>query len=353
MLELARSPAPADRDRLLLALADLCEHNACQDAQTALLVRDVFMGLIGRVERDIRLRLAVKLSTAAWAPRELALTLADDEIDIARPILAGSPVLRDQDLIRLLVKAATDHQIEIARRPDLGSAVVTAILDQASPEVLTALAGNPSAQVTSLAMERLVTASQTVASLRAPLSRHPELTLDLGAMLYAWVGDALREVLSKRFAVEGARFEAAVAQAVGEACGAPGDGTSLESDARAAMDRRVVEKLKSGAQLRPGLLMRSLRDGKLMLFTIALAELGGFTTDEIRHALDADSAEPLALACAAVGVDRSALASLLALVRPLNRNRPGREGDASVLHGAAALLDRNSAAAAFRKRVTV
>jgi uncharacterized protein (DUF2336 family) len=114
----------------------------------------------------------------------------------------------------------------------------------------------------------------------------------------------------------------------------------------------VVAKLKAGGQLRPGLLMRALRDHKLTLFTIALAELGEFTTDQVRQAMDADSAETLALGCAAVGVDRSALPSLMALVRSLNRDRPGKQGEVASLNGAATLLDRESAARAFRKRVS-
>ena len=150
--------------------------------------------------------------------------------------------------------------------------------------------------------------------------------------------------------MEGPAFEAAVSSAVSEARGAPGDGASLETDERAGMDRRVVAKLKAGGQLRPGLLMRALRDGKLTLFTIALAELGDFTTDQVRQAMDADSAEPLALACAAVGVDRSALTSLINLVRSLNRDRPGKMGEVASLNGAATLLDPESAASAFRKR---
>ena len=32
----------------------------------------------------------------------------------------GSPVLGDEDLIRLLVEATIEHQIEVARRPNLG-----------------------------------------------------------------------------------------------------------------------------------------------------------------------------------------------------------------------------------------
>ena len=47
--------------------------------------------------------------------------LALDEIEIARPIIAASPVLKDADLIRLLVEATIEHQIEVARRPNLGA----------------------------------------------------------------------------------------------------------------------------------------------------------------------------------------------------------------------------------------
>ena len=350
MLELARSPASADRDRLLLSLADLCEQGGCDTPEIRALLRDVFMSLIGRVEHDIRMRLAAKLAAAAWAPRDLVLLLARDEIEVARPVIGASPVLEDHDLIRLLAEAAVDHQIEIARRPRLGAAVVGAILDQGCPEVLSALVGNTEADVGPLAMERLVAFSQTLAGLRAPLSRHPRLTLDLGATLYAWVGEALRRSLSARFAVEGRAFEQAVASAVQEAQGAPGETPALAE--RAAMDRRVVEKLKAGDQLRPGLLLRSLRDGKLTLFGIALAELGEFTADQVRTALDADTPELLALACAAVGVDRSAFPSILALLRPLNHGRPG-VGEAQGLNAAVTLLDRDMAAHAFRKRLAV
>ncbi len=349
MLDLARSTVPADRDRLLLALADLCEQGGCEAGAAQALVRDVFMRLIGRVERDIRARLAWKLAASKWAPHELVLMLARDEIDIARPLIAASPVLGDPDLVRLLIDTQTDHQIEIARRPQLGSSVVGAILDRGLPEVLTTLAGNVTANVTAAQMTRLIGFSQAVAALRAPLSRHPGLTPDLGATLYAWVGDALQASLSARFSVNAPAFEAAVAAAVREArvfTTEPGDPTAQD---RALMDQRVVEKLKAGGQLRPGLLMRALRDRKLTLFTLALAELGGFSPASIRQALDADTPEMLVLACASVGVDRSVTPSLLSLLRPLNRGRPGLASDGP--GGEVTLLDRDSAAQAFRKRL--
>jgi uncharacterized protein (DUF2336 family) len=63
----------------------------------------------------------------------------------------SSPAARsckDHDLIRLLVEATLEHQIEIARRPQPGRRVVEAIMRQPrEPAVLTALASNDTAEV--------------------------------------------------------------------------------------------------------------------------------------------------------------------------------------------------------------
>ena len=350
ILDLAHSRQPGDRDRLLLAVADLCEHSS-ESGRTEVqsLLSDVFMSLISQVEWEIRRQLAEKLAGAAWAPKDLINYLARDDVEIARPIIARSPLLEDHDLIRLLVEASLEHHIEIARRPGLPARVVDAILSQGETDVLTALATNESAEIGPLAMERLVSFSQTIAALRAPLSHHPRLSTQLGAMLFVWVGETLRAVLSTRFEVDSDAFRDAVAQAVDHARGAAGAGSNAELDERTAMDRRVVEKLKAGGQLRPGLLLRALRESKLTLFTVALASLGDFTTEDVRNALTTDDAEPLALACAAVGVDRGALPTVLSLVRQLNNGRPCNPHELNELARATASMDRNAAAAAFRE----
>ena len=168
LLELAKTRSPGDRERLLLAIADLCDGaesvGALETGVVQALVNDIFMLLVVEAERDIRARLADKLANARWAPRALVNVLALDEIEIARPIIASSPVLQDLDLIRLLVEATIEHQIEVARRPGLGSLVVDAILTQEEPAVLTALASNDSAEISPDGMSRLVEASRRVRS---------------------------------------------------------------------------------------------------------------------------------------------------------------------------------------------
>lgn len=362
LLGLAKSRAPADRERLVLAVADLADSVEAEQVMGSPpiqgLLDSIFMSLVIEAERDIRRRLADKLSTAAWAPPALINVLALDDIEIARPIIAQSPVLKDHDLLRLLVEATVEHQIEVARRPRLGPPVVAAILQQAEPAVITALAGNQEVELSTYDMSRLVTASRRVAGLRAPLSRRAELTEDLARQLYVWVGQSLRTALVGRFSMDAEALDAALAEAVREAHGGhPLDqdaATPLASDAeRELMEQRLVAKLLASGQLRPSYLLRALREHRLSLFEHALATLGGFDPAQIRQAIDSDRPELLALACAAVGIDRSVFPVLLDLVRELNGGRPsgGPEG-ARRAAGAFGPFSARLAGAAFRQALS-
>jgi uncharacterized protein (DUF2336 family) len=358
LLELAKSRVPADRERLLLGIVELCDAgdgvSAVVSPQIQALLNSIFLGLVAGAERDIRKRLAEKLSTAEWAPPALINVLALDEIEIARPVIASSPLLKDPDLIRLLVEATIEHQIEVARRPNLGAGVVTAILKAAEPAVMTALAGNTSAELGPGDMTQLVEAARQVASLRIPLSKHPGLTDNLALQLYIWVGQALRESLADRFRLDPKMIEAALAQSVKEAhIAAPtGQGAVVmaRDGDREAMEARLIEKLHAAGQLRPGYLVRSLQEGRLSLFIVALATLGRFEMDHVRRVIDSDRPELLGLACAAVGIDRSVFPSILEMIRSLNNGRPGGgpEGARRAI-GAFGPVSAQVAATAFRQ----
>jgi uncharacterized protein (DUF2336 family) len=351
-MELAHGRREGDRERLLLAVADLCDASpeAARPELRALL-DDVFMSLVVEAERHIRRSLAERLATAAWAPPSLINVLALDDIDIARPVILNSPLLQDQDLIRLLVEATIEHQIEVARRPKLGSKVVDAIVDAGEPAVMTALANNSTAQITAAAMTRLVEASKRVASLRSPLARHPKLNKILAEQLYAYVGEALRSALCERFQVEAAELAPQIHAAVASASGARADFVVERDGEREDMEDRLIAKLESAGQLRPGYLVRALKEGKLSLFMSALSSLGGFSIVDLKRACGAPDPEPLALACAAVSIDRSAFPDVLMMVRELNEGRPA--GDAAGGKRAAGAFNRSpeNAAKIFRDRI--
>lgn len=359
LLSLARSREPADRERLLAGILDLCDAGQARGRPAApevqILLDSIFMTLVVEAERDIRARLAERLADAAWAPPALINILALDEIEIARPVIARSPVLRDHDLIRLLVQATLEHQIEIARRPDLSPAVVEAILAKDESAVLTALAANPTAQISSDGLQRLVSRAREVVALRSPLARHPGLSSDLAEQLYLWVGRALRDALVDRFQLDPDRMASAVEISLRAAHrGSSTDSPSLEqTEDREEMEAALVEKLDAAGQLRPGYLLRVLRERRLPLFLFALARLGRFDVRQVRRAVDSNRPELLALACSAVGIDRSVFPTILEHVRQLNGGRPGGGAEAArKASGAFGPFSPDIAAMAFRQAVS-
>lgn len=346
LLDLAKTRSPDDQHRLLMGVAGLyesaAEHGGAPDA-----LADIFVALTRKAEREIRQVLAQRLAKVDWAPAVLVRMLAADEIDIARPVIAASPLLLDDDLLQLLADCSIEHQIQVALRPDLGAAVARAIVAGADPAVMTALATNRSARIEPVVFADLVERSRQLAALRAPLTRHPSLNEDLALRLYQWVGDALRQAIGDRFSIDPARLAQALQSAAQTAAQTPARDTAVAWEAAAdETDARLVAKLHSAGQLRPAYLIRALREEKLGVFAHGLAVLGRFEIAQIRRALAGDTARPLFLACIAVGLDRAAFPALLTEIRKLNKGFP-RDPDASAWR----LAERSADQAAYEFRL--
>jgi len=311
LIDLAAGRPPEEQQRLLLGVADLY-YSVGGQAGAPPALTEVFVAMVRAAEQDIRRALAERLADAAWAPADLVRLLAADAIEIARPVIAASPLLLDADLLTLLEEASLDHQVQVALRPDLGPLPARAILDRGEPAVLTALAVNRTARLEAADMARLVEQARSIAALRAPLTRHPRLNEDLALRLYQWVGEALKQAISQRFSLDAAALATAVAAAAQQAAETTPDHAAAQ----------LAAKLHAAGQLRPATLMRALREEKLDLFVHALTMLSGLETEALRRALRGDTARPLFLACTAAGLDRAAFPALLREVRRLNHGLP-------------------------------
>lgn len=359
IMTLAKSRDVADRERLLINLVDLCDGNPeeLRTPRVQALLSQVFFDLVFQAEYDIRLRLAEKISSADWAPSALINILAFDDIEIARPIIARSPILKDPDLIRILVEATLEHQVEVARRPQISPTIVEAILKAAKPEVMTALVENETAHVSQDHLFELVHKAEEIATLHEPLSEHPGLNDELAGYLYSWVGETLRKTLAAKFDLDTRALDRALALSINEAKAGKGPGgrmqaiTPTETEEERS-DRQLVAKLDMSGQLRPGFLLKALKERRLSLFIAALATLGRLEIRDIRKAIDSDRPELLALACSAVGVDRTVFPTLLSQVRNLNHGLPGGGADGD--RRALSVFGRgnpSSATASFRRSV--
>ena len=360
LLSLARNREPQARERLLEAVLSLCGSATEAAGQPGVqpVLSSVLQQLANGAGHDMRLRLGRRIASASWAPPDTIWTLANDDIEIADPIIAESPVLQDDQLIGLVSAGSIDHQIAVARRDGISSDVVRAILERDEPVVLGALASNQTADIPDESLAGLVEKSRQHSILRAPLARHPRLSLNDAERLYGWVGEPLRKGLLQRFSLDSERLKAAINDSSDKLLPPVGIRETV-AQAQASdehplfQEQQLVEKLHQAGQLRPGFLIRVLREGRLRLFVQAIARLGDFEVAAIQRAIDSQQPELLGLACAAVGIDRSVFPTILEEIRNLNQGRPGGGDDGlRRASGAFGPFSPSVAAMAFRQAIT-
>jgi len=296
-------------DEIFLAVATLFEHQkgAFADHERHL-AADILKRLSKDVEMAIRIRLAERLADDAHAPHDLILLLADDRIEVARLILARSPVLTDSDLARLVEHGSDDHQAAIADRPAIGESVSAALAKYACENALILLLRNKTARIGPLAFEYIGERARELHRLQEPLVERADLPPELAQRLYIWVSAALKTALAARYPAAAQSLRTAVEEA----------STPLKADAPecgSANAKKLVDKLKASGQLRASFLIRVLHQGQMELFEEGFAALLGMKVETMRKALYGENPQTVALACRAAGIDRSVFQTVFNLSR--------------------------------------
>ena len=293
---------------MYIAVAHLFEQ---QDAAFTKQERELASEILKRLSKDvemvIRIRLAERIAGDAAAPHELILLLADDRIEVARPVLARSPVLSDADLVRIVERGSEDHQIAVAERPALGETVSAALERGACELAVIALLRNTSARIGAETFERLGARARGIPAFQEVLIERQDLPLDLVRALAVWVSGALKAVLVRRYP----DVAQTLVSAIDETAASAGLPDPLVSEVSA---KKLIEKLRASGQLRASFLIRVLNQGQMELFEHGFAALLGIEVDPMRKAL---YGRPMhgALACRAAGIDRSAFMTVFKLSR--------------------------------------
>lgn len=117
LARLAVHPQNTSREEIYLAVASLyrIQDGGLSERERALM-QDILRRLTLDVEISVRMALAERLADDETAPHGLILLLAHDHIEVARPLLLRSAVLRDEDLRKLSDECGEGHRQTIATR---------------------------------------------------------------------------------------------------------------------------------------------------------------------------------------------------------------------------------------------
>jgi hypothetical protein len=120
----------SEREHLFRNMAELFSYvsDRCDDEQVAQ-YDEVLCQLAEFVEVEARAHVARLLAPLDRAPGTVVLKLANDDIEVARPLLEFSNVLSDDDLIDIIAKQTEAHREAIAGRAQVGDRVGEAIVE--------------------------------------------------------------------------------------------------------------------------------------------------------------------------------------------------------------------------------
>ena len=137
LLELALDKSVEGRESLAQRIGELFteREETLTELETALLA-DILGKLVSDIEMSVRQSLAERLAESPLAPHDLVVTLANDQIEVARPILIKSEVLRDKELIAIIRHRGHQHQLAIAMRTSIDEIVSDALVETGQTDVI-------------------------------------------------------------------------------------------------------------------------------------------------------------------------------------------------------------------------
>ncbi|WP_338662820.1 DUF2336 domain-containing protein [Pararoseomonas sp. SCSIO 73927] len=148
----------------------------------------------------VRAAVTELVAELAHIPRPLILRLARDAaMAVAEPVLRGSPVLEEEDLLRLIADPPVPETLgAIARRPHLPEAPSAAIAAREEEVPVAALLANATARIREATLLALTARCGAHPSWQSALVRRPGLSAAVARGLQEVVaGEALRILLSR------------------------------------------------------------------------------------------------------------------------------------------------------------
>ena len=294
---------------IYLAVTTLVEYQDGSFSQRErTLATDILRRLSKDVEMAIRIGLAERMADNPDAPHELLLLLADDRIEVARPILARNRGLSDADLVHIIEVGTTDHHIAVADRPAIAEPVSAALARLNSEDVVTTLLRNSTAKISRETFCQLLERAHLHRALHEPLAQRHDLPPAVAQRMYAWVSDALKSSLVQRYP----QAAEAISTALDEMSTSLASGKHVSTDSGAS---KLVAKLSSSGQLTSSFLIRVLHQGQMELFEHGVASILEMDVEIVRRALYGERSVLLVLACRAVGIDRAVFMTVFNLSR--------------------------------------
>ena len=253
------------------------------------------------LERHVREELARRIAAELHAPRDLILRLAEDEIPVARPVLEQSPVLTQDDLVRIAFSKGRSHLLAISRRMDIGARLAAVLVDLGDDGVVASLLRNASAKLDAASFSCVGDRAKDSTGLQKALIERDDVPKDVLLGLLDHVSCKIRRsVQSKLTDADNRKLDRVIGSLR----------TKIKNKGKSQVELRIERLAKSGG-LNEAVVLRLVLQNRPIEFFHALSKLTRLDVTTTHRALTDETGQMLAIACRAADFSVEAFKAII------------------------------------------
>ena len=279
------------------------------------LMFDILHSIIRDVEMSVRKRISAHVAERDDAPGGLINLLANDEIEVAYPVLVKTNVIKDNELVEVIRNRTLEHQLAIAIRHEVSEAVSDALVEYGDGSAVRTLLDNRNAKISRITMEALVEQSRRINTFHEPILRRRELGSDLAKRMFLWVSAVLRQTIVDKFELDQETVDDLLEKAVFEEI------ETVENEGRTPEKREeLAASLLKNKEATPELMVAILEQGEVSMFISVFTGMTKLSEKLVMRILFEPGGEGLAIACKSIGLEKVIFSSIFSLSRKARPN---------------------------------
>lgn len=312
LIALSKDSSARGRRQLFSNISDLflADDKRLSEREHAL-VTSILTKLLAEIETTLRQNLAEELAELSDVPHDLISLLANDEIDVARPILFKSHLLQEPDLIEIIQNRSKEHLLVIAERDDISPIISDLLINYGDEDVVSHLIENGDAEISRESMEYLVEESKRIDRFQEPLIARHDIPADLAHKMFWWVSAALRRHILQNFEIDELELNEKIISAAKTEY-------SYDVSAKSSHADKLVAELADRNDLTDRFLVQTLRSKQVRLFITGLAFKASLPYLTISRFIYDPNAEALAVVLRALEFDRNVFSAIFLLTRNIS-----------------------------------
>jgi uncharacterized protein (DUF2336 family) len=265
----------------------------------SILLIELVKAIIREVEAPVRRMLAEELATDSRASRGIVRALAEDDIDVAWPILVRSESLEDTDLIEIAIKGSVRHRLAIAQRELVEEVVSAAVMAFGEPEVAKTLLDNSGARISERTFGRIAALAKEWGELQPPLAGRSDLPAAIAIEMLDWAVESVHEKLFVALGGDKTKLRRIILSAL--------DTEKIAEDVAESLRERLSASTGGGARMSEAdlaLVLNTLPDERRDLKELAVSEFLSEPLRIVRGAVRSGAPERFAMLCRAADISK-------------------------------------------------